>query len=486
MGIHQKYLLGAAAILIALFAGMQLTGKQTTPDEKVMVASAREVLRIGVTQYPSTLHPMFDPMVAKTLVLGASLRAMTAYDADWQPVCLLCTELPSYENGRAKKVTLKNGKKGITATYTLKDGLMWSDGKALTASDFVFAYDVGKHPQSGVGNGSFYSEDIDNVKAVDAKTLEITFTKEICEFAAISDFYPLPAHLEQDIFKSDPATYLNRTLYVTAPTTPGLWMGPYVVSAAESGASLTLDKNQHWHGKPAAFNQIVFRTVENSAALSANLLAGDIDYIAGELGLTLDQALSFEKRLPAGKYTVSYIPSLTYEHIDLPLDRAPFDDLRVRQALLLSTNRDGINDTLFAGQQQPAVSNINPRDTIFTDQVTLYPYDLARAEALLDEAGWKKGEDGLRRNEKNEVLRVTLSTTAGNKTRETIQQAIQADWAKAGIETIIQNQPARVLFGDTMRLRQFQGGVMYAWMSSPRNIPKTTLHSTMIPSEQNN
>ena len=50
----------------------------------------------------------------------------------------------------------------------------------------------------------------------------------------------------------------------------------------------------------------------------------------------------------------------------------------------------------------------------------------------------------------------------------------------------IDNQPARTLFGDTMLKRKFTGGVMYAWMSSPKNIPKTTLHSSMIPSDKNN
>jgi peptide/nickel transport system substrate-binding protein len=62
---------------------------------------------------------------------------------------------------------------------------------------------------------------------------------------------------------------------------------------------------------------------------------------------------------------------------------------------------------------------------------------------------------------------------------------VQSDWKKIGIDAKIENQPPRVMFGDTLRQRKFTGGIMYAWMSAPRNIPKTTLHSTMIPTPSN-
>ena len=449
-------------------------------------AKSAHHLRIGISQYPSTLHPMFDAMVAKSLVLGPSLRSVTAHDASWQMTCLLCTELPSFENGRAKKITLPDGNSGIAARYTLKDDLFWADGKPLTSADIRFAWSVGKHPQSGVGNGEFFSKDIHDITVEDAQNFTVVFSKEKCEFSGIGDLYPLPAHLEEEIFQSDPANYKNKTLYNTAPHTPGLYMGPYKITDVAPGAHITLEKNPHWQGKQPSFEKISFRTIENSAALSANLLSGEIDYIAGELGLTLDQALSFEKRLPKGKFTVHYHPSLTYEHIDLPLDKPPFDDVRIRQALMYAMNRDAINVRIFDGRQPVAVSNVNPQDTVFTKDVMLYPHDPERAAALLNDAGWMLRDDGFRYNPEGEKLALSLMTTAGNRSRETIQQALQADWRKIGIQADIQNEPARVLFGDTMRNRSFTGGVMYAWMSAPRNIPKTTLYSTMIPGPENN
>lgn len=452
-------------------------------------AQTPQHLNIGISQYPSTLHPLFDAMVAKSLVLGPTQRPMTAHNAAWTGECLICTELPSFENGLAVRETYGEGKTGIAATYKIRPGLAWDDGTPLTAADFIFAWQVGKHPQSGVSNGEFFAKDIRDITSSAPDTVTIHFDKEKCSFALINDFHPLPAHLEKKIFDEDPANYKSRTLYNTDPARHGLYFGPYRISRLQSGAFITLEKNPHWTGKAPAIDFITFKTIETSAALTAHLLSNGIDYIAGELGLTLDQALAFEKRLKAqrpGQYNVIYKSGLTYEHIDLPLDRAPFDDIRVRRALMHGMNRTQINNVVFEGRQPPAVSNINPLDPAFTDDVTLYPHDPAKAAALLDEAGWKTGKDGYRYNAKGEKLSIHFATTAGNKSREVIQQAIQSDWKKIGVDAVIKNEPARVLFGSTMRERKFEGGVMYAWLSSPANIPKTTLHSSMIPSAENN
>ncbi|MCE9508244.1 MAG: peptide ABC transporter substrate-binding protein [Alphaproteobacteria bacterium] len=449
-------------------------------------AGSHAQLRIGMSQFPSSLHPSFDDMTAKSYVLGMSQRPVTAHDANWQPICILCTELPTYANGRAKKETLKDGRHGIAATYTIQPKATWGDGVPVTTKDILFGWEVGKHPQSGVGNSDFFARDIASVTAIDDKNFTIHFSKEQCEFASISDFFALPEHLERKIFEQDPATYKNRTLYNTAPANPGLYWGPYKVVKVDSGASITLDKNPTWYGAQPAFDTITVKIIENSAALAANLLSGDIDYIAGELGLALDQAIAFEKRLKPGAYQVVYKPGLIYEHIDLDLDQLPFNDLRLRQALMYGMNREKINRTLFDGKQPVAATDVNPLDTVYNKDVKQYAYDPDAAAKLLDDAGWKTAPDGVRANAKGEKLSFTLSTTAGNKTREVIEQALQSDWKKLGIDVKIENQPARVLFGDTIRERKFKGGVMFAWTSAPKNIPKTSLHSSMIPTAANN
>src|SRR5260370_6827587 len=82
-------------------------------------AAEHDSLAIGITQFPSTLNPNIDAMAAKSYVLGTALRPVTVYDADWKLVCLLCTTLPSIENGLAVAVPLPHVHKGIYFTYTI-------------------------------------------------------------------------------------------------------------------------------------------------------------------------------------------------------------------------------------------------------------------------------------------------------------------------------------------------------------------------------
>ena len=101
--------------------------------------------------------------------------------------------------------------------------------------------------------------------------------------------------------------------------------------------------------------------IENTAALEANLLSGAIDMIAGELGLTLDQALAFEPRYGA-RYQLIFKPGLIYEHIDLNLDNPSLADPRVRRALILALDRQAISEQLFAGRQPVADASVSPLD----------------------------------------------------------------------------------------------------------------------------
>jgi len=132
-----------------------------------------------------------------------------------------------------------------------------------------------------------------------------------------------------------------------------------------------------------------------------------------------------------------------------------------------------------------AHSNINPLDRIYSETVPNYAYDPERAAALLDEAGWASGDDGVRRNAAGEKLTFPLMTTAGNKSRELVQQVLQSQWRKVGIEAVIRNEPARVFFGETMTKRANPGLSMYAWLSAPEAVPLSTLRSDQIPQESN-
>jgi len=440
-------------------------------------------LTIGMTQFPSTLHPLIDSMLAKSYVLSMTRRPVTAYDHDWKLICMLCTELPSLENGLAVLEKTADGKDGIAVTYKIQPEATWGDGTPVTSADVIFTWEVGRHPQSGVGNFELFQR-IVSIDVLDDKTVTLHVDKVTFDYAAINDFLLLPAHIERPIFEADPANYRNRTAFDSDSTNPGLAFGPYRIAEIESGAHIVLVPNKTWWGTPPAFDKITVRVIENTAALEANLLSGALDMIAGELGLTLDQAIAFEKR-NGGRFDVIYKPGLIYEHLDLNLDNPILADRRVRRALVHALDRTAISQRLFAGRQPVAHGPVSPLDWVHDPDIPTYPYDPARAKVLLEEAGWSVMKNGIRHNAAGKRLTLELMTTAGNRSRELVEQVVQSQWKQVGIDVRIRNEPARVFFGETVSKRKFTGVAMFAWLSAPENVPRTTLHSEMIPSEEN-
>jgi peptide/nickel transport system substrate-binding protein len=445
-------------------------------------AAAHDQLTIGIVQFPSALNPDLDALAAKAYVLGFTLRPFTAFDANWKPVCLLCTELPSFENGRAVKTQLPGGKTGVDLTYTIRPDAMWADGTPVTTDDVKFTYEFGRAKESAVANAEMYRE-ILGIDVKDDKTFTLHWDRLGYNFAAIDDFVLLPAHLERAAF-ADPAQYKVKTLYATDPTNPGLYNGPYRITEFAPGSHIVLDPNPHWAGPAPYFKRITIRAIENSAALEANLLSGTVDMIAGEIGLPLDEALAFAQR-HGSNYNVIYKPGLTFEHVDCNLDNPMLADRRVREALLAGLDRATLVKTLFAGKQAVADSFVEPLDAGYTDDVPKYPYDPAHAKQLLEDAGWHAQPDGTRKNADGKPLSFELATTAGNRSRELVEQVLQSQWKEIGVDIRIHNEPARVLFGETLPHRHYDLA-MYAWLTAPENSPRSIFRSDEVPTEANN
>ncbi len=443
-------------------------------------AMAKDELVLAMNQAPGTMNPLISSMLAKSLVSNMTARPLTAYDVNWNLVCLVCTELPTIENGKARVVDLPNGKKGIEIDFELKP-MKWGDGVPVTAKDFDFTIQVGKHPLSGVASAEAYNRIL---KFESKDDLHFTITVDRVTFDYNSwALTPLPAHIEKPIFDANPAEYRNKTAYDTDPTNKGLAFGPYRISEMVPGNRLTLEANPTWIGEKPHFKRIVFKIIESTAALEANLLSGNVDYVLGELGMTLDQALAFDKR-HKDKYTVVYKPALIYEHIDVRLDNPLLADPRVRQAILMAIDRKAISEKLFEGKQPVADSGISPLDPMFDPNGKKYAYDPAAAKALLDAAGFKEIKNGVRQNAKGERFSIELGTTAGNRIREQVAQVIQSQLRNVNIELRIKAEPPR-LFSESLNRRTFTGLAMYAWVSAPQSVPHSTLYSTEIPTEKN-
>jgi peptide/nickel transport system substrate-binding protein len=443
-------------------------------------ARAKDELVIGMTQSPGTWNPLISSMLAKSLISNMTSRPLTAWNADWKLVCLVCTEVPTIENGKARVIDLPDGKKNMEVDLELRD-LKWGDGTPVTAKDVAFTLEVGRHPLSGVASSEAFRRII-KFDAKDDRRFTMTVDRVTFDYNRMG-LSLLPAHIEKPIFEANPAEYRNKTAFDTNSTNPGLFFGPFRIVEIVPGNRIVLEQNPTWTGEKPYFKRIVVKIIENTAALEANLLSGNVDYVFGELGLSLDQVLAFEKR-HKDKYNFIYKPALIYEHIDTMLDNKLLEDRRVRQAILSAIDRKAISEKLFEGKNPIADGPISPLDPMFSPNTKHYPYDPAAARKLLDEAGFSDIKNGVRHNAKGERLSLEITTTAGNRVRELVTQVIQSQLRQVGIDLRIKAEPPRV-FSEGLNRRQFPALAMYAWVQSPEGVPRTLLYSTEIPTAEN-
>ncbi|MBL8674095.1 MAG: peptide ABC transporter substrate-binding protein [Rhodospirillales bacterium] len=463
-------------VTAAVFTAMLTAGALERP------AAAKDELVVGMTQYPSSFHPNIGSMLAKSLVENMTTRPLTAWDPDWKLVCLLCVELPTLENGGARTEEYEPGKTGVAVTYTLREGVKWGDGTPVTTRDVAFAVEVGRHPMSGVTSAEAYRR-IRKLDIRDDRTFTLHVDRVTFDYNSVGDLRLLPAHVDRAVFEAAPTEYRNKSKYETETTNPALWFGPYRIAKVVPGASIELERNPVWPGKAPHFKRIVFRIIENTSALEANLLSGSVDYILGELGLSLDQGLAFEKR-HKDRFDIVFKPALIYEHADVNLENPLLADVRVRRALLLGIDREAISQRLFEAKQPVAHGGVSQLDPMFSPDARRYAYDPSAAAKLLDEAGFTQMRGGVRHNAKGEKLSIELATTAGNRVREQVQQVLQSQWKRIGIEVRLKADPPRVFFAPENR-KNYTGLSMYAWVSAPNGVPRSTLHSEEIPTAAN-
>ena len=447
-------------------------------------AAAKDSLVIGVAQFPASLHPYIPAQTVQHYAVGFANRPVTAYGNDGKAACLLCTELPTLENGLAKREDLPDGGQGLAVTIKLKPDLKWGDGEPVTASDLRFTWELGRNPANGFNN--LYSWDrAKSVDVLDAHTAVLHLDRTLTSYQMWDQL--LPEHLERPVLAqgSSPLDYINHTLYNVAPTTPGLWNGPWVISGYQSGNSVEFSPNPYWAGPKPGITHIVLRLIENTAALTANLLSGDIDMSPTGIGITTDQAVALERDHP-GRFAFFYAKGFSYERIVMQKNNPALADLRVRQALLLSIDRKTLIQRLFAGHAHVALSWTTEIEPLFTDQVAHYDYDPKHAAALLREAGWTPGPDGICVNAAGDRLSFEFSTTSGNRVRELSQQVMQSQWKAVGIEVTIHNEPSRSFFGETMRKRTYTGLGEFASSTQFGLVPKPYYATESIGTPANN
>lgn len=432
---------------------------------------SRDTVVIGMAQEPDCLIGSFCQMAAGAAIEQNSIFfGMVNYNDKWQLYAGTAQKIPTLKDGDWE--LLPGGK--MRVTYRLKRGYTWHDGQPYTAQDASWTYLMLRNPRSPTLSRTILRK-IDNMTAKDPLTLVVQWNERYPFANTGHTVYPRHV-LERDYLR-DPAT-LKASKQARSP----IGNGPYRMVEWVPGSHITLEAYDRFPGGPAKIKRQTWRFILDSTVLQANVIANQVD--ATEINnFSIEQMLEIEKRNP--QQNAFYTPALIWEHIDLNLDNEWLKDKRVRQALAHSINREELSQKLFYGKQPVAHTWLPERHEGYNPNVKKYNYDPARARALLQEAGFTMGSDGIMRDARGQRFEMTIMTTAGNAVREQVEQIMKESMRAVGIDLRIDNRPAGVLFGQTTRQRQFPHMVMYAWVMSPITLPHAFWNSDQIPTAQN-
>src|SRR6185295_16445788 len=162
----------------------------------------------------------------------------------------------------------------MAVTLKLKEGLQWANGEKVTSRDIAFSFKVGSDPRSGYAAADPWTR-IDRMDILDELTAVAHLKTVRSDYAEWGEI--LPEHVEAKPYAAGqgPGDYGRLTVYDRAPTTPGLYNGPYRISDYASGSHIVLEPNPYWPGPKPFFKRIILRFIDNTAAMQSNLLSGD-------------------------------------------------------------------------------------------------------------------------------------------------------------------------------------------------------------------
>ena len=443
-------------------------------------AAQKDEVVIGISQEPDLLIPgLGGSLAVSTEVIRALWADSVSWNEQWKLTPITAKEVPTLENGQWK--LLPGGK--MQLTWHLKPGWKWHDGTPVTAEDFVFTHRAIMNDKVPVISRNFEKR-VENVYAPSADTLIVTF-KEHYAYAntSIIGYGPWPRHLLEKQYRSNPGA-LDKLPIGNDPKAT-ITSGPYQLVSWQKGSSIVAEADPNYTLEKPKVKRIVWRVITDTNTLVANMLSGSLDGIS-PIGITFDQAVQLDQQIAQRRLPeqVLMTPGLVWEHIDLNLDKPKLKDKRVRQALLYAIDRGAIVQTLFQGKQPVAGSYLPPRHYGYDSSISTSNYNPERSKQLFTEAGWTPGPDGILKNAQGERFTITIGTTAGNRVREDVEQILQNQWRKVGVDLKVSNQPARVFFGETTRNRDFEMA-MYAWVQGPLSDCETLYTSDNIPSAQN-
>ncbi len=352
---------------------------------------------------------------------------------------------------------------GTLYTFSLRPGLLWQDGVPLTAEDIIFTYELLQSPD--LRNPPELRDVLES--AVFSLVNSTTITVELPQ-----PYAPLPAYLTLGILPA-------HLLASTAPQ--ALYDSPFNRRPVGSGAyrieALALDHaelvaNPGYHFQQAFIQRLGLRFYPDDGALFDALMRDEISGALFNSGLGPSDLFELQRR---EELRVSELDKGEVTYVYLNLDRPLFDDLRVRQALLYAIDRDVLIRDVLRGQASRADSPIAPGSWAYSPSLTRYNPDSELANLLLDESGWLRAEDGIRRKAGTPLV-FTL-TTGPDPVRIAVSKRVAEAWNALGAVVTVESSGLTTLVRDTIEQRDYEA-LLFVEAAQPDPDPFSLWHST--------
>lgn len=361
-----------------------------------------------------SLNPVLVSDTVSALCVSMIYDSLYQNDFNALPLPLLAKSLPQISSDN------------MTYTITLGDA-KWSDGQPVTADDVKFTYDLMWAPQYKAVNSprrSDLEQYVKNITVKDSKTIVFELTQVYAPFiSAQLEFGILPKH----IWGSMAPDAINTTPLNSAPTVTN---GPFGQPNWQKGTQITFTSNKSYHRGAPNIDTWVLKVVPQATQLLNQLKTGEIDIANGLDPSQYDAAVAVTDLETRSYASLSFL--FYYYNLD-PTKSKLFQDKRVRQGLLYALDRKAMAKAIYFDQATVANSSEPPPSWAYAPVQPVYNFDKAKAQQLLDDAGFKTGADGIRANG-DLKLQFQMLTNKGNNARESMLTAMQNQWKDIGVD----------------------------------------------------
>ena len=269
-----------------------------------------------------------------------------------------------------------------TITFKLKNDIFWADGKPLTSQDILFTWKLVTDPNTRTPYASDYLL-VKEASAPDARTFIVTYEQT---YAPALDTWASLQILPQHVLKDED---INNTFFSRKPTGSGY----YQLDQWINGQQLTLKRNRNSTQGQANIDKLTSRIIPDTSSQFLELIADNIDFMN-------INPIQYQRVFPSRedlKQRIGLYKELGngYTYLGFNLKKAPFDDIRVRQAMNYAIDKNEIIKGVLLGLGEPIASPYKPGTRWNNSKLSPYPYNPSKALALLQEAGYEKNADGV-------------------------------------------------------------------------------------------